>query len=268
MAAEQQRLFKEENPDYQYEKAKQKHMLIKQKGEPEQKPITVLDVKTLLTLPPEDIKAYILFFYAFFSLSLGRNVLCRTLLCFNNCIGNLKQIGLGASMYANDYRQYIPIIPSPNPWGVNGNLPSRAQLSTMLVPLGYLPFGKVISSSFSSGTDPSGGSAVWALACPEESYWLNSIDQMGPHHKPVIIGFESWTCWEWGTRQDLQRQDVPPEYPNAPTTVSRTRLAWRWEYDSRLRSGGGSPVLFLDGHVVVPPARDDTAWLLWMHQYK
>ena len=62
MAAEQQRLFKEENPDYQYEKAKQKHMLIKQKGEPEQKPITVLDVKTLLTLPPEDIKAYILFF--------------------------------------------------------------------------------------------------------------------------------------------------------------------------------------------------------------
>ena len=186
----------------------------------------------------------------------------------SNDVSNLKQIGLGASMYANDYRQYIPIIPSPNPWGVNGNLPSRAQLSTMLVPLGYLPFGKVISSSFSSGTDPSGGSAVWALACPEESYWLNSIDQMGPHHKPVIIGFESWTCWEWGTRQDLQRQDVPPEYPNAPTTVSRTRLAWRWEYDSRLRSGGGSPVLFLDGHVVVPPARDDTAWLLWMHQYK
>ena len=62
MAAEQQRQFKEENPDYQYEKAKQKHMLIKQKGEPEQKLINVLDVKTLLTLPPEDIKAYMLFF--------------------------------------------------------------------------------------------------------------------------------------------------------------------------------------------------------------
>lgn len=57
-AAEQQRQFKEENPDYQYERAKQKHQMMKQKGEPEVKPINVLDVKTLLEMSPEDIKTY------------------------------------------------------------------------------------------------------------------------------------------------------------------------------------------------------------------
>ena len=71
MAAEQQRQFKEENPDYQYERAKQKHLLMKQKGEPEPKSINVLDVKTLLELTPEDIKAYMFFIS---SQSLGTNL--------------------------------------------------------------------------------------------------------------------------------------------------------------------------------------------------
>lgn len=184
-------------------------------------------------------------------------------------ISNLKQIGLATSMYANDFRQYIPIIPSPNPWGANGNLASRTQLCYYLISQKYLPFGKVISSAFSSGTETAGGPTIWAIACPEQSFWISSIDNMNSsYHKPVIIGFESWMSWVWGSREDLQRQDVPPNYPDAPTSVAQTRLAWRWEYDARLRAGGGSPVLFLDGHVIQPPAQNDTAWQLWMLQYK
>lgn len=62
LAAEQQKLFKEENPDYKYEKAKAKHMINKMKLRPEFKNVTnVLDVKTLLAMPIDDAKAYMLY---------------------------------------------------------------------------------------------------------------------------------------------------------------------------------------------------------------
>ncbi|EAX98246.1 HMG box family protein [Trichomonas vaginalis G3] len=62
LAAEQQKLFKEENPDYRYEKAKAKQLMNKMKLRPEFKQITnVLDVKTLLAMSVEDVKAYMLY---------------------------------------------------------------------------------------------------------------------------------------------------------------------------------------------------------------
>ena len=58
-AAEQQKQFKEENPDYQYERGKQRHLLSRQKGETKPKPVNVYDVKTLLSFSPDDIRAYL-----------------------------------------------------------------------------------------------------------------------------------------------------------------------------------------------------------------
>lgn len=184
-------------------------------------------------------------------------------------MNNLKQIGLATVGYADNNKQYIPSILSPNPWGANGNLPSRGWLCYQLATGGYLPLGKNITSSFSSSATPgSGSSGIYGISNQATGYWLNSVSAMVADHQPVVIGYESWTEWSWSTREDQQRLGSKPTYPNAPVSAAKTKLAWLWENDALINAGGTSPVLYLDGHVFNPSSKNRTDWGKWMESQK
>jgi len=58
----EQQIFKQEFPEYRYERAKSKRMEMKRRNEDDIRPISsVMDVRTLVEMPPEDIRSYILY---------------------------------------------------------------------------------------------------------------------------------------------------------------------------------------------------------------
>ncbi len=177
-------------------------------------------------------------------------------------VSNLKQIGLASTLYANDWDQFIPYTPT-SAWGAAGNLPGRVYLCQQLMGHGYLPFGAVVTSPFSPASGNPG--EIYAVAQPSQGYWIAAIDQMDlAYHRPVVVGYESWTAEVWWSRVDAQRLDTNPDYANPPTGASVTKLAWLYEYGTRANAGGGSPVLYLDGHVFRPAANNAADWQNWM----
>lgn len=59
--AEQQQIFKQDFPDYRYEKSHSKRNDMKNRINQTKPIFNVLDVKTLVSMPPEEIKTYIYF---------------------------------------------------------------------------------------------------------------------------------------------------------------------------------------------------------------